>query len=803
MSGQRHGRREWRLRSTLAGLLFFTSLITFVLVGSAILSVRIPRLEEDARSLVSHEARAFAAREDLLLSALEDRLNVLASALPQLSPGGVTTVLNQAAGNGQVYRALYVLDPQGRIESVGLPPVLRLRRDELLGRDLSAMELVQWGVHRQQLLWGDEHRSALNGELSLGVVLPLPRQRLLLAEVPLSYLLDDLSKVQAEGLRSYTSPVDVWVINGAGEVLVDSAPGLGERRLQFQDWPLLQQLRAGQVPTEPGVLAHEGRDLHVALQRSHLINWVYVARTPAGLANKGIRAAVLSLLAAFGGTLLVGLLLAPFWASGLVRALRAIVLQAHRVAEGHLTGRWPRGRVLEFNRLSADLQTMAERLREREDKRLIIFNTAPVPMVVTDLAQGGLILEINDACERQLGYPREQMIGQRGSTLGLWRDPEVRERLLSLAQTHLEGAQLETDMVCADGRVLLCRVSVRQVALGPQRLTVWALEDITEHRQAEQALQSLNQQLEVRVAQRTEALQQSNAELAQTVEHLTSTRSELVRAEKMAALGGLVAGVAHELNTPLGNSLMAVTTFRDELRQFREGLTQGLRRSALEGLLESADQATRISSRNLERAAELVTSFKQVAADQTSSQRRRFDLREVIDEIVLTLKPSFARQPYRIEVDVPSGLVLDSYPGPLGQVLTNLITNAITHGFDDRDHGRVLILAERSASGESVLLRVEDDGQGIPPGLIERIFDPFVTTRMGRGGTGLGLNIAYNVTANVLGGDLQVSSTPGEGSCFRLRLPWQAPAPGMPEHEGTPSPSVSSPEDEHPRTTAA
>ncbi|MDD0811314.1 ATP-binding protein [Curvibacter sp. RS43] len=798
MMGWLRWRQEWRLRSTLAGLLFFTSVITFLLVGTAILSVRIPWLEEDARRLVSHEARVFAAREDLLLSALEDRLNVLASALPQLSRDGITTVLNQAAGNGQVFRALYVLDPQGRIESAGLPPVLRLRRDELLGRDLSGTELVRLGVHRQQLIWGDQHRSALSDEQTLGLVLPLPQQRLLLAEVPLNYLLDDLTNFQSEGLRSNASPVDVWVISGNGEVMADSAPGVGKQRQGLQDWPLLQQLRAGQMPNEPGLLSHEGRDLHVALQRSHLINWVYAARTPAGLANKGIRAAVLSLLTAFGGTLLVGLLLAPFWASGLVRALRAIVLQAHRVAEGHQTGRWPRGRVLEFNRLSADLQTMAERLRDREDKRLIIFNTAPVPMVVSDLAQGGLILEINDACERQLGYPREQMIGQLGSTLGLWRDPEVRDRLLSLAQTHLEGAQLETEMVCANGRLLLCRVSVRQVAMGPQRLTVWALEDITEHRQAEQALQSLNQQLEVRVAQRTEALQQSNAELAQTVDHLTSTRSELVRAEKMAALGSLVAGVAHELNTPLGNSLMAVTTFRDELRQFRDGLAQGLRRSALEGLLESAEQATRISSRNLERAAELVTSFKQVAADQTSSQRRRFDLREVIDEIVLTLKPSFARQPYRIEVQVPTGLVLDSYPGPLGQVLTNLITNAITHGFDGRDHGRVLILAEANPSGDSVLLRVEDDGHGIPPGLIERIFDPFVTTRMGRGGTGLGLNIAYNVTANVLGGDLQVSSAPSEGSCFRLRLPWQAPTPGSTEREAPPAP-----DGEQPRSTAA
>ena len=770
------GRREWRLRSTLSGLQFLTSLITFLLVGSAILAVRIPLMEQDARDQVAHEARVFAAREDLLLSGIEERLGVLASALPQLGPRGVSTLLNQAAGQGVVFGALYVLDGQGRVEAFGLPPVLRLQGEALRQQDLSATPLVQLGLHRQQLLWDDQHRSVLNGDPVLGLVLPLPDQRLLLAEVPTRYLLDDLSQLPDDGMRSAANPVEVWVINAAGLVIADSDQQRGVGRTQLKDWPLLQALREGQPPTGPARLVHGGQSLHVAVERSHLINWVYVARTPTGLANPRVRGSVISLAAAFVGTLLVGLLLTPFWASGLVRALRAIVLQAHRVAAGHRTGRWPRGRVLEFNRLSADLQTMAERLKEREDKRLLLFNTAPIPMVVSDLDQDGLILEVNDACERQLGYTRDQMCGRRGIDLGLWRDLAARDQLLSLARR--EDAELETEMVCADGHVMLCRVSVRQVQLGRQGLTIWALEDITEHRQAERALQALNQDLEQRVAQRTEALQQANATLAQTVEHLTTTRSELVRAEKMAALGSLVAGVAHELNTPLGNSLMAVSTLRDEVRQFRDGLAQGLRRSALEGLLDSVDQATRISSRNLERAAELVTSFKQVAVDQTSSQRRRFELNELVAEIVLTLKPSFHRLPYEIEVQVPPGLLLDSYPGPLGQVLTNLITNAITHGFDGREQGRIRIVAEASRHGDGVMLRVEDDGVGIAPELIQRIFDPFVTTRMGRGGTGLGLNIAYNAAVNVLGGDLQVSSALGQGSCFRLRLPWQAPDHG-------------------------
>jgi C4-dicarboxylate-specific signal transduction histidine kinase len=287
-------------------------------------------------------------------------------------------------------------------------------------------------------------------------------------------------------------------------------------------------------------------------------------------------------------------------------------------------------------------------------------------------------------------------------------------------------------------------------------------------------LRELNTELEARVQRRTEALAAANAELSSVVAHLRETQGELVRVEKMAALGGLVAGVAHELNTPLGNSLMAVTALTDEVRQFRAVLHTGLRRSALHSLLDSADQATDIAARNLHRAADLVTSFKQVAVDQTSSQRRHFELREVVDEMVASLRPTFARTPYTIVVDVPTGLRLDSYPGALGQVIGNLVHNAVLHGFEGRPQGTVRITGERDGQG-AVLLRVADDGGGIAPDLLERIFDPFVTTKMGRGGTGLGLHIAFNAVTNVLGGSLTVRSEVGAGATFEMRLPDTAP----------------------------
>lgn len=284
------------------------------------------------------------------------------------------------------------------------------------------------------------------------------------------------------------------------------------------------------------------------------------------------------------------------------------------------------------------------------------------------------------------------------------------------------------------------------------------------------ALQDLNQTLEARVVERTEALHRSNAELLAALDTLRKTQEELVTSEKMAALGALVAGVAHELGTPLGNSLIAANTVRDQTRALRRELEGGLRRSSLERYLGDTEAGNAIIERNLERAAALVTSFKQVAVDQSSSQRREFALSEVVDEIVMTLRPSLKRLPFRLTTEVDAALRLDSYPGALGQVLTNLINNAVLHGLDGRSTGEVRVVG-RADDANWVLLEVIDDGWGIAPELQRRIFEPFFTSRLGKGGSGLGLHIVHNLLTNVLGGMVTVDSRPGAGTTMRVRLP--------------------------------
>jgi signal transduction histidine kinase len=285
---------------------------------------------------------------------------------------------------------------------------------------------------------------------------------------------------------------------------------------------------------------------------------------------------------------------------------------------------------------------------------------------------------------------------------------------------------------------------------------------------------ALNAGLEDRIRERTRELAASNESLTQTLSKLERTRTELVRSEKLAALGAMVAGVSHELNTPLGNSLMAASTMQDHTENIDKALVRGIKRSELENYAAQMREGNAILMGSLRRAAELVSSFKQVAVDQTSAQRRYFGLEQTVDEILMTLGPTIRKTSHQVAVQVPPEIHLDSYPGPLGQVLTNLVNNALLHAFESIPNGIVWITGELSDS-QDVVLTLRDNGCGISQENLGRIFDPFFTTKLGHGGSGLGLNIVYNLMVEVLGGDITVQSVLGEGTCFTLTFPLTAP----------------------------
>jgi PAS domain S-box-containing protein len=295
-----------------------------------------------------------------------------------------------------------------------------------------------------------------------------------------------------------------------------------------------------------------------------------------------------------------------------------------------------------------------------------------------------------------------------------------------------------------------------------------------ERTRRERELATYRDRLEELVAARTDELTKSNHDLASAIDDLNKVQVELVRRGKLAALGALVAGVAHELNTPIGNSLITATTMADHTGRLAASLSAGLKRSTLDAYLNEAHEAGNILVRNLQRAADLVLSFKEVAADQAGSQRRHFSLTEMLAEITPALSVEAKHQSVTMVQSIEPGLQMDSYPGPLTQVLGNLIENCLMHAFGDGRAGTIVVTAH-AQDGGIVGITVEDDGSGIAPEHMGRVFDPFFTSKMGAGGTGLGLHVVHNIVTGILGGRIDLASTVDAGTRFTLLLPAVAP----------------------------
>ena len=275
---------------------------------------------------------------------------------------------------------------------------------------------------------------------------------------------------------------------------------------------------------------------------------------------------------------------------------------------------------------------------------------------------------------------------------------------------------------------------------------------------------------------------QAEIELKTSKEHAESALKELqeaqqslIEAEKLAALGGLVAGVAHEVNNPIGIGLTVASSFARRCDQFLQDIRDGaIRRSKLDEFLAGSQEAAKQLVANLSRAADLIQSFRQVAVDRSQAERRVFDLKESTEQIVASLRPALKRSSIALSVEVPDGIQMDSYPGPYGQVLTNLMLNALVHAFPDHRPGSIRLTA-RAIGSFQIEIEFKDDGVGMSAEVQHRAFEPFFTTRRNRGGTGLGLHIVYNIVTQRLGGRLRLESEIGRGTTFQIRLPLIAP----------------------------
>ena len=446
-----------------------------------------------------------------------------------------------------------------------------------------------------------------------------------------------------------------------------------------------------------------------------------------------------------------------------------------------------------FGAALVDTHEYALALKAGEERLRAILAASPFPIVIARRSDGSVLFFNPQA---------ETLFGTAGAGLTLTRDsrffddPADAGRLDRLVAERGAVGEMEVAMRTAAGRPFWALVSAVEIRDGEEPAILVAVNDITQRKRSEEETEAAKRRAE-----------RALADLRDTQEHL-------IQAEKMASLGALVAGVAHEVNTPVGVALTGITHLADSTRRIARRVEEAaLRRSDFTGYLGMAVEACGLIEANLNRAVELIQSFKQTAVDQTSEERRSVELKAYLEDVLTSLHPRLKQTRHRVVVDCPEGLWLDSYPGALFQVLTNLTMNAVTHAYPDGGPGTLRIAIARVGAGGpdtarvgaggpdtarvgagepdmprvgagELELRFSDDGCGIPAAHRGRIFDPFFTTRRGAGGSGLGLHIVYNIVTNRLRGTIRVDSEEGRGTTFVVRFPSVAPAERAPEPVG-------------------
>ncbi|MBL8242740.1 MAG: PAS domain-containing protein [Rhodanobacteraceae bacterium] len=351
--------------------------------------------------------------------------------------------------------------------------------------------------------------------------------------------------------------------------------------------------------------------------------------------------------------------------------------------------------------------------------------------------------------------------------------PDVLSQLTRHIQGQSEFYENTYRMRTLDGLwcwVLSRGFAVERDASGRALRMVGTSRDVSASAEAAEQLRKLNDELEHRVEERTRALKLSNRELQFTLDELKLTQRQLVESEKMAALGGLVAGIAHEINTPLGIGVTAASHLEDETRKLMKLVGEGkVSRGALDAYQSEALSSAQLILSNLRRAGQLIKSFKQVAVDQSSEQAREIDLRTYLEEVLVSLGPALKKTPHTVSIKCPENLRICTYPGAISQIVVNLVMNSLIHAFEGIEHGEIRIECE--SYDEEWLLLYRDNGIGMTEDVRLRVFDPFFTTKRGQGGSGLGLHVVYNLVTQLLRGSLDCISAPGKGVEFQIQMP--------------------------------
>lgn len=407
------------------------------------------------------------------------------------------------------------------------------------------------------------------------------------------------------------------------------------------------------------------------------------------------------------------------------------------------------------------------------------FNVVPTGLMLIN--NDGYIVKANHKAQNIFKTKSSEMLNKHLSQFfsnvkGEQKLDKIRD-FINSARPIDDGSGFQVNATKLDGTHFPIYIAPLWTKNNSQNVGIFSIFDRTEACKSLKELENLQQSLEFKVRLRTIELADKVRErdaaqkkLKETLKTLQQTQDELIVSEKMSALGQLVAGVAHEINTPIGISLTAITHLSEKLTEISDDYqNQSMTKNGLENFLENSKEVTEIILSNINRASELIRSFKNIAVDQTSADKRVFELNEYLFELITSLRPAIKASKVEVKINCPKRLELFTFPGALAQVLTNLINNSIIHAFSPEQTGCITIDAK--LDGDQIHLTYSDDGTGMDKATMKKVFDPFFTTKRGQGGSGLGMHLVFNLVTTTLQGKISGKSSVKKGSTFIITIP--------------------------------
>lgn len=684
---------------------------------------------------------------------------------------GFREVLSDTKLPNRFFQHFIWISPEGTAEDAVLAREMSPRSRDILGNDLWNVDIVRRVLLEKVPVWSDTTVLVPDGGPTLSLAVPLPAGGALMGIASL----DRIDRLVQTGQHGEAR---ILLMDRRGVMFRSGDPERDSERNNLADIGLIRSVIGG-LPEVAGSFTYDGRFWVGSAMRIPETGWIIVVARDAKAAQLPLESFHRTAQATFAGGVVCAILFAAWAGRRLTKPINAIVVEARLVAAGR------------YDSIVGD--TEAEYVELRELARVFRF-------MVSEVARRERALEETRDDLRRLNEGLESAVEAR--TLVLRQQAEMLTR--TEAEAKAAEARMRTVIDSLDSAVFVYDWSGMLVATNrPARILLAghdgsALFDDSRsgaptHFAIASALvtagllpRDVAWAFDVRMTGSWEIqtpegrhvlIKRFKADSAYLTEQfidvtdLRHVQSQLEQSERLASLGGLVAGFAHEINTPLGISVTAATQMFDHFTDFeRRFHGDGLRLSDIEGLCDSMKEGREILVSNLDRAARLMRSFKQVSADQTSGDVRAIDLGAYVSSVLESLTPEIRRSRHTVELKAAARIDIVTSPGAIAQIVTNLVLNALRHAFPDDRSGTVTVTVDRDSQG-MVLLRVADDGAGVSAEVRARMFEPFFTTCRGAGGTGLGLSIVHNLAVSVLGGAIASESSLGHGLAITIRFP--------------------------------